>query len=492
MSSISPRNYQIGVCFTCQLCMYCGLDLTSNNCNCDKSIKPTKKNRTKEVANFRNLTYKPAIVHEKIKNTLSNSNQKYGYKLDIELPYNCTLCSACNSQINRNVKAADKEKKNIIVIPSSPTDGTSLPSTPLQMEFKLRMSIKQNKQVLPFVIISFTLDNPNFINFRDKLESYICEQVGLVYRNEYTLAYKSHSESGAGTLLGNEEAFDEFLKDYQSIVAGNKKVVIIVILRELSKKRSHENEVSEQESNDESENEAYQNTKSKKQLKKHIKKRIPKEATLNENEALVGSYVMKLNDKYICEIQNHKRCFIKEDRHLSLTNFAISLWAKEIVNKNADLDTPPNHAIFSMMHSVKVTRKDSSNIDNYPQSMTAYPQYSQQMYFLSPFSYNYPDCDYNIQSRTSISQISDHSTSVNSQISDHSSIKKIVPNMEDFLQNLDQEFGDGKFTCYLSIFEEQEILVNQLARLSDSEYILMDVTIIGRRQILRDEAKKYE
>ena len=32
--------------------------------------------------------------------------------------------------------------------------------------------------------------------------------------------------------------------------------------------------------------------------------------------------------------------------------------------------------------------------------------------------------------------------------------------MEDFLKNLDQEFGDGKFTCYLSIFEEQEILVN--------------------------------
>ncbi|CAB5362730.1 unnamed protein product [Rhizophagus irregularis] len=190
---------------------------------------------------------------------------------------------------------------------------------------------------------------------------------------------------------------------------------------------------------------------------------------------------MKLNDKYICEIQNHKRCFIKEDRHLSLTNFAISLWAKEIVNKNADLDTPPNYAIFSMMHSVKVTRKDSSNIDNYPQSMTAYPQYSQQMYFLSPFSYNYPDCDYNIQRRTSISQISDHS-----------SMKKIVPNMEDFLKNLYQEFGDGKFTCYLSIFEEQEILVNQLARLSDSEYILMDVTIIGHRQILRDEAKKYE
>ena len=41
--TISPRNYQIGVCFLCQLCMYYGVDLTSNNCNCDKTIKPTKK-----------------------------------------------------------------------------------------------------------------------------------------------------------------------------------------------------------------------------------------------------------------------------------------------------------------------------------------------------------------------------------------------------------------------------------------------------------------
>ena len=49
----------------------------------------------------------------------------------------------------------------------------------------------------------------------------------------------------------------------------------------------------------------------------------------------------------------------------------------------------------------------------------------------------------------------------------------MVTNMEDFLKNLDQEFGDGKFTCYLPIFEEQEILVNQLPKLSDSEYISM-------------------
>src|SRR6266513_2667786 len=229
MSFISPRNYQIGTCFICQLCMYCGIDLTSNNCNCHKTVKPTKKKHTDQVSNYKNLSYKPNKIHEEIKKTISFSNQKYGYKLNMELAHNCILCSACNSQMNRDVKAADKNKKFIII--SSPIDDTSLqtplssipsniPSTPSQIEFKLRLSIKQNKKVLPFVIISFNLENPNFMDFRNKLESYICEQVGLV--------------------LSNEDAFDEFLKDYQSITAGNKKVVIIVTFKESSKRQSHQ------------------------------------------------------------------------------------------------------------------------------------------------------------------------------------------------------------------------------------------------------------
>jgi len=140
------------------------------------------------------------------------------------------------------------------------------------------------------------------------------------------------------------------------------------------------------------------------------------------------------------------------------------------------------------MHSVKVlTRKNSSNTNDlisYPQSMITYPQH---LYYPPPLPYYYSD----FQRRSSISQTSDHSLSIISQTSDNST-KKMVTNMEDFLKNLDQEFGDGKFTCYLSIFEEQEILVNQLPKLSDSEYISMGVVIIGRRQRLRDEAKKYE
>ena len=46
-TSISPKSYQIGAYFVCQLCMYCGINLALDNCNCDKDIKPTKNNHTK-------------------------------------------------------------------------------------------------------------------------------------------------------------------------------------------------------------------------------------------------------------------------------------------------------------------------------------------------------------------------------------------------------------------------------------------------------------
>jgi len=145
-----------------------------------------------------------------------------------------------------------------------------------------------------------------------------------------------------------------------------------------------------------------------------------------------------------------------------------------------------------MMHSVKVTRKSSTDDFNNPSQMITYPQYPQHFYQY-PQQIYYPPSQ--SMSSSSLYNYSDHDSrksSLISQTSDQSLTKKTIPSIEDFLKYLDQEFGDNKFTCYLSAFEEQEILVSQLTRLSDSEYISMGVTIIGRRQILRDEAKKYE
>src|SRR6266536_5056313 len=101
-----------------------------------------------------------------------------------------------------------------------------------------------------------------------------------------------------------------------------------------------------------------------------------------------------------------------------------------------------------MMHSVKITRKSSLS-DEFTQ-MHYTPLPSQLQTTPSPLSYNYSDSNSDIQNRSrSLSLTSDHS--LFSQISDHNLSKKGIPSMKDFLERLDKEFGDGKFTCYLSV-----------------------------------------
>ena len=63
--------------------------------------------------------------------------------------------------------------------------------------------------------------------------------------------------------------------------------------------------------------------------------------------------------------------------------------------------------------------------------------------------------------------------------------------MNEFLEKLDQNYDAEKFTCYLQKFEEEEIRINQLFKLTDDEYNLIGIIKISRRQILYDESKKF-
>jgi hypothetical protein len=42
--------------------------------------------------------------------------------------------------------------------------------------------------------------------------------------------------------------------------------------------------------------------------------------------------MIQLKDRYVCSINNHKHCFVKEGRHLPLSNLSFSMWAQDIVN----------------------------------------------------------------------------------------------------------------------------------------------------------------
>ena len=54
---IYVRNYQIGMCFTCQKCLYCAKNLTFKKCLYNKNEKPAKGNRTAKVRGYKGLYY---------------------------------------------------------------------------------------------------------------------------------------------------------------------------------------------------------------------------------------------------------------------------------------------------------------------------------------------------------------------------------------------------------------------------------------------------
>lgn len=68
---------------------------------------------------------------------------------------------------------------------------------------------------------------------------------------------------------------------------------------------------------------------------------------------------------------------------------------------------------------------------------------------------------------------------------------KSIPKIEEFLQNLDNEYGDGKFTCFLESFLNESIDVLDVLELNDSDFIRIGISSIGIRKKLIRAAKSY-
>ncbi|GBC24450.2 hypothetical protein GLOIN_2v1481129 [Rhizophagus irregularis DAOM 181602=DAOM 197198] len=305
---------------------------------------------------------------------------EFGYEVNLATSFYCSLCTACNSKISRENNKFGKE-------------------------------IKKEKDII-----------------KSEVNQVTELQLRLTFSNEYFLAYKVSSEVGAGTLLDNEITFEEFLKDYKRYISNNKK----------------DDNLELEVTSEKTEEEAPKSKSVKTKKKGTAVNRVPKESKLDEKEKMISEIMMQLKDKYVCNHYNHKHCFVKDDHHLFLSNVSFSMWVQDIFKNNTDFETPPNHAIFSMLHSVKSTSYNSNNKN----------------------SLTIPNVIQNFTIE--------------------------VPSMKKFLEELDRKYGANKFTCYLQKFEEEEIQVNQLFRLSDAEYNLIGISKIGIRQTLRDESKKFE
>ncbi|PKK64083.1 hypothetical protein RhiirC2_869456, partial [Rhizophagus irregularis] len=80
----------------------------------------------------------------------------------------------------------------------------------------------------------------DYYEFEELILQRVCEAVeavGLLVRNDYELPYKSEKGIGAGTILEEEEDFEEFIKEYYRLTSSNKVLLITVIIQKKKKRR---------------------------------------------------------------------------------------------------------------------------------------------------------------------------------------------------------------------------------------------------------------
>jgi len=104
-------KYEIGTCYGCRKCMYCGCDLNTEKCKCNKTIKPKKSNRTKEVPHTFSRNFEPNIILCK-KTFIQKQNTLYSYNIKLDKKFVFTFCSTCNSQFQRLSKATKNRTTN--------------------------------------------------------------------------------------------------------------------------------------------------------------------------------------------------------------------------------------------------------------------------------------------------------------------------------------------------------------------------------------------
>jgi hypothetical protein len=66
-----------------------------------------------------------------------------------------------------------------------------------------------------------------------------------------------------------------------------------------------------------------------------------------------------------------------------------------------------------------------------------------------------------------------------------------IPKISKFLEDLDEEFGVGKFTCYIENFVNESIDVLDILELTESDFDKLGITNIGIKTKLVRKAKQY-
>ena len=99
---MASKEYLISTCLGCKKCLYCGIELSIKKkmCVCNKTIKPSIKNRTEQVKIAFSRISKPNLPLKQLE-YIQESITRFDYSLDLSKTFKFSFCPACNSAFQR-------------------------------------------------------------------------------------------------------------------------------------------------------------------------------------------------------------------------------------------------------------------------------------------------------------------------------------------------------------------------------------------------------
>jgi hypothetical protein len=260
-------QYEIGTCYGCRKCMYCGCDLKVETCKCNKTIKPKKSNRTSQVLHSFGRNYDNSLNLNK-KAFIQTQNALYSYNIDLKKKYTFTFCSTCNSSFQRlsNTKTNNSSQdsfsqttsknKNIIIIEDEFTGSSTITDNFYIDKFDENNDQKhekneeiQEKEISFTFIIKkpdgkslpgkwLTFDVLTFEKFLIQIQKCVGSMVGVddIDQTEYSLAFKPAKSNGEGLELSETKDFEKFLNEYEKLSKAKKEIVVIAKIASIKRK----------------------------------------------------------------------------------------------------------------------------------------------------------------------------------------------------------------------------------------------------------------
>ncbi len=270
------KAYKIGTCFGCQKCLYCGIDLKVEICNCKKTAKPSRKNRTELVKNAFSRVFDPT-TNSKQFDFMKIKNESFAYGYDLSKSFQFSFCTTCNSSYQRLANKKKKfnnssqkihtskcvsqsaEETGIIDLEATSSEishktttssasifhngskhssnsETDEDNTELEIEINYKLSIKQTDgTLLPAKNYSVTITELDefLLAIQNNITSLL--QYEEIDANDYNVSFKSEKAQGAGTLLVDVRDFENFKSEYIKLVATKKVMLIFITMKKKEK-----------------------------------------------------------------------------------------------------------------------------------------------------------------------------------------------------------------------------------------------------------------